>query len=367
MDIDRNQALDFLSRLGSHPVVSFYEKTVLSEIELILSEIGIDYYYDGFGNVVATFIGDDVQGCPPIAFVAHTDHPGFEAVSILDNGSIEAIVHGGVPQCSFTEGIQLQIINSDGTRVRAETRGKIDSSAERAVLIEPITSEPFDALCPIVFDLTDFDTDDDFIYMRALDDLAGCASILAMMAALTNNTNCGIVQGIFTRAEEVGLVGARLIAESDILAKDKLIVSLESSRVLPGAEQGKGPVIRTGDAAFTFSVEAEAILVKAKEEIQKKDPDFRVQRQLMSGGTCEASAFLLYGYQATGIAFPLGNYHNGTEDGQIGAEFIHKEDYFSGIQLMVESVLHARDRQKTQFRARLQAVSDNHRSRLQTG
>ena len=87
----------------------------------------------------------------------------------------------------------------------------------------------------------------------------------------------------------------------------------------------------------------------------------------MSGGTCEASAFLLYGYQATGIAFPLGNYHNGTEDGQIGAEFIHKEDYFSGIQLMVESVLHARDRQKTQFRARLQAVSDNHRSRLQTG
>ena len=89
MDIDRNQALDFLSRLGSHPVVSFYEKTVLSEIELILSEIGIDYYYDGFGNVVATFIGDDVQGCPPIAFVAHTDHPGFEAVSILDNGLLK--------------------------------------------------------------------------------------------------------------------------------------------------------------------------------------------------------------------------------------------------------------------------------------
>ena len=61
MDIDRNQALDFLSRLGSHPVVSFYEKTVLSEIELILSEIGIDYYYDGFGNVVATFIGTTLK------------------------------------------------------------------------------------------------------------------------------------------------------------------------------------------------------------------------------------------------------------------------------------------------------------------
>ena len=39
MDIDRNQALDFLFRLGSHPVVSFYEKNVLLEIELILNEI----------------------------------------------------------------------------------------------------------------------------------------------------------------------------------------------------------------------------------------------------------------------------------------------------------------------------------------
>lgn len=367
MNIDKNQALDFLFRLGSHPVVSFYEKTVLSEIELILDEIGIQYCYDGFGNIIATFIGQNDKECPPIAFVAHTDHPGFEAVSKLDNGSIEAIVHGGVPQCSFTQGVSLQIINPDGTRVRAETRGRIESAAQRTILVEPITDEPFDVLCPIVFDLTDFDTDDDFIYMRALDDLAGCASILAMLSHLRNNGHCGIVQGVFTRAEEVGLVGARLIAESDILSRDTLIVSLESSRVLPGAEQGKGPVIRTGDAAFTFSVEAEAILVKAKEEIQKKDPNFRVQRQLMSGGTCEASAFLLYGYMATGIAFPLGNYHNGTEDGQIGAEFIHKDDYFSGIQLMVESALNAKYRQQTQFRTRLQVVDDHHRARLQNG
>ena len=367
MDIDRNQALDFLARLGSHPVVSFYEKTVLSEIELILGELGVDYYYDGFGNIIATLVGQYDEGCPPIAFVAHTDHPGFEAVSVLENGSLEAIVHGGVPQCSLTERIPVQIIQSDGARVRAETRGRIESSTERTILIEPISDEPLNILCPVVFDLTDFDTDHDFIYMRALDDLAGCGSILAMLSTLKNNPQCGIVQGVFTRAEEVGLVGARLIAESGILSRDTLVVSLESSRVLPGAEQGRGPVIRTGDAAFTFSAEAETILVRAKEELQKQDPEFLVQRQLMSGGTCEASAFLLYGYLATGIAFPLGNYHNGTEDGQIGAEFIHKSDYFSGIQLMVESVVHAKYRNQTQFRTRLQVIDKRHRTRLQDG
>ena len=31
----------------------------------------------------------------------------------------------------------------------------------------------------------------------------------------------------------------------------------------------------------------------------------------MSGGVCEATAFAVFGYRTTGIAFPLGNYHNG--------------------------------------------------------
>ena len=59
------------------------------------------------------------------------------------------------------------------------------------------------------------------------------------------------VYGVFTRAEEVGLVGARLLAEANTLPKNTLVVSLESSRSLPGAEIGGGPVIRVGDAAFT--------------------------------------------------------------------------------------------------------------------
>jgi endoglucanase len=34
------------------------------------------------------------------------------------------------------------------------------------------------------------------------------------------------------------------------------------------------------------------------------------QRKLMDGGGCEATAFGVYGYQATGLCLALGNWHN---------------------------------------------------------
>ena len=55
--------------------------------------------------------------------------------------------------------------------------------------------------------------------------------------------------------------------------------------MLPGAAIGDGPVIRVGDASLTFDAEAEAVLLRAREEIVERRPDFKAQRQLMSGGT----------------------------------------------------------------------------------
>ena len=87
----------------------------------------------------------------------------------------------------------------------------------------------------------------------------------------------------------------------------------------------------------------------------------------MSGGTCEASAFALYGYRTTGIAFPLGNYHNGTPgtpEGRIEAEYIHRDDFLSGIKLMVEAVHSVPERKDTAFHRRLAQVPEELRQRL---
>ena len=55
----------------------------------------------------------------------------------------------------------------------------------------------------------------------------------------------------------------------------------------------------------------------------------------MPGGTCEATAFQLYGYRSAALCVALGNYHNCTPDGRIDAEFIDLGDLEGLVSLCV--------------------------------
>ena len=373
MNVNKDQALGYLSRLGSQPATSFYESGVVATIETILAELGVDYRLDGYGNIIAKLPGqvdslvdslaNSLDTIPPIAFVAHMDHPGFEAV-FIDGDYLVGQAAGGIPVGSFADGLPLQVILEDGQRLSAVIAGRYGIEADRQVLIKLDTPQPISLPRSVVFDLVDFQLDGEYIRMRALDDLAGCASILSALSILSHQPAPGDVYGVFTRAEEVGLVGARVMGEAGTLPENTLVVSLESSRTLPGAEIGGGPVIRVGDAGFTFNAEAESALIKAREMLQARPEGFKVQRQLMSGGVCEASAFALYGYRTTGIAFPLGNYHNGAPEDKIEAEYIHQGDFLGGIELIVEASLRVPERGDTAFRRRLGDLSEELRSRL---
>ena len=359
---DKQQALDILARLGGQPAVAFWENGVASVITAILKEMNLETQVDQFGNIITRIPGQQPI-MVPLALVAHMDHPGFEAVGVQDSNLIGNAL-GGVPAASFEPGVPLQVVLRDGLRLPATTAGRRGDDNERQILIRLDEHIDIELPSPVVFDLTDFEVDGEFIRMRAADDLAGCSSILAALSELSSRTPPGDVYGIFTRAEEVGLIGARLLAESTRLPKDTLIVSVESSRVLPGAEQGSGPVIRVGDAGTTFSADAEAALVRARESLQAESPGFRAQRQLMSGGVCEASAFARYGYRTTGIAFPLGNYHNASPEGRVEAEYIHIDDFLGGIQLMAEAAHRIGERENIAFAQRLNQVPDDLRQRL---
>ena len=57
---------------------------------------------------------------------------------------------------------------------------------------------------------------------------------------------------------------------------------------------------------------------------------------------CEATAFSLAGYAVTGVAFPLGNYHNATTTipdpaGGVAEEYIRVSDFLSGVELLAEA------------------------------
>ena len=229
-----SRALDFLARLGAQPAVAFHENGVATEVRGALTEIGVSWRTDGFGNIIARIAGSDGGGVPPIAFMAHMDHPGFEVVG-RDGDYLIGRASGGIPAGAFEAGVPLHIVLPAGRRISAETVGKHGEERERQVLIRLAGGDSGEVPVPsaAVFDLPDFSIDEDYLVMRAADDLAGCGCILAALDRLRGEPPTGDVYGVFTRAEEVGLVGARLLAEAGTLPLDTLVVSLESSRTLP--------------------------------------------------------------------------------------------------------------------------------------
>jgi endoglucanase len=103
----------------------------------------------------------------------------------------------------------------------------------------------------------------------------------------------------------MGFVGALHAVKTGSIPANARILSIETSRASKEAPIGEGPVIRVGDAATVFDQELTNLVSEAAAQ-----QGLRHQRKLMSGGSCEATAFGVYGYRATGLCLPLGNYHN---------------------------------------------------------
>ena len=362
MAVDREQALQILEDFGKRPAISFHEGLISEYVLASLSKLGMDTRKDPYGNIIARIPGM-TSGVPSIAFVAHMDHPGFEAIE-LRGDTLVAEARGGVPHSSLVGSVPVEVVSASGQRWKATLAGADGDPKERRVLVDLKEAADVPLPASVIFDLPDFKRDGDLLRMRAADDLAGCAAILAALHDLTDNPTLGDVYGVFTRAEEVGLIGARMMAQEHSLPLDCLVVSLESSRELPGAMQGLGPVIRVGDVTFTFSAEAEQVLHVARQSLIEEDPTYKVQRQLMSGGTCEASGFAAWGYATTGIAFPLGNYHNTTPEGGVDAEYIHVDDFWGGVQLVTKAARSVAIRRSSPSWKRLEAVPVDLQHRL---
>ena len=114
----KEQALETLARLGSSPATSFSEDGVAAVVKAVLGEMGVRFEEDAFGNILATLpslsgpsqSGKSPSGStpnPPIAFVAHMDHPGFEIVAsdaTFEGDSLIGKALGGVPPGGFEIG-----------------------------------------------------------------------------------------------------------------------------------------------------------------------------------------------------------------------------------------------------------------------
>jgi endoglucanase len=137
------------------------------------------------------------------------------------------------------------------------------------------------------------------------------------------------VRGLLTRAEEVGFVGALAVARRGHLPRAARIVAIEASKALPHAPQGAGPILRVGDRTSVFDDGLTRWIGRVASELEgPKGKRFRWQRRLMDGGTCESTAYQLYGYRCAAMCLPLGNYHNMSDRSgrRIEAESIRLSD-----------------------------------------
>jgi endoglucanase len=370
----RQQHLEWLKQVTVIPSAAGREDRVVAWIDAWnCARPDIAVRRDPHGNIELSLARTE-RTESPIYFTAHLDHPTFVVDEVTGPDALVLGFRGGVmsdyfPNArvrvhagdSFTLGTITGDHNPDGvewseTDDRPFKQYACTTDAPHGASAGDIAS--WDLPAPKI-------VDDEFggiFHTDACDDLAAVAVALAafdeLRRMLAEGEPVGDVRVLFTRAEEIGFVGAIGAARDGFMPRNSRIIALENSRSFPDSPIHGGPIVRVGDRVSVFSPELTAAVAKVAETIsggpatpkasQKNSelPKWRWQRKLMAGGACEASVFCAYGYTSTCVCLPLGNYHNmanlgevqaGTYSGtpRVGSEHIGIDDFHGMVDLLV--------------------------------
>lgn len=351
-----------LLQILSQPTAPFRETHVYRTITDILSQAQVPHFKDPIGNlVIGVGSAQDYKRAvgtksrdPFRFFIAHTDHPGFIGTRWRSPSQLEFEWHGGSPALHLQDA-QVWMADTHGTLAKGriveyELNPNRNRMISGCVEIEGALARGLsakDIKATSIFGGFAFREPvwkDDSIYRtKAADDLVGCFAIVQLAietygkksgksAAKSRGGKPGWI-GLLTRAEEVGFIGTLEHLELGWLRRPKrplLCVSLETSRTLPGADIGKGPVLRLGDR---FTVFDPGSIRKFTDLVEAHMPG-QFQKRVMDGGSCEGTAAMVYEIPTIGISVPLGNYHNESFQGGSdsrgergpGPEFVHEND-----------------------------------------
>lgn len=332
------------ARIMRHPAVPYHEHTVRAEIETICADYGLSCRRDRFGNLIVTLRTD--ARARPFVLAAHMDHPGFEIVKGRPGSPLAALFLGGVPDEYFRSGIRLRLMPEGRPAVLGRRIHKKKKLFAIQTAKAPNSTPEF-----AVWELEDVRVTNGLIHGRACDDLIGVVSILATLIQLKRSRARVHVIGLISRAEEVGFHGALTLAQGKAIPRNGLVISLETSRELPGVQMGKGVIVRVGDRASVFNSAATRFLNEVGNDLAKRSKRFSIQRALMSGGTCEATAYQEFGFTTAAVCVALGNYHNCGPNKRIRAEFVSVADALGMVELLASAA--ARMREFETFTGRL--------------
>lgn len=299
---DRETERRWLGQLTTTPTAPGHEHRVLDWVEnWVRRRSDLRVEKDAYGNLLITQKGRKRHA--PVLAVAHTDHPGF-VVTAVDRRSLAVEFRGGVRPEYFDQP-RLDFFASDDTVHRGKLTEFDHGNSTGVVTLDRLGPlEPGD-IGRWSFGQNRGGVGQNFALGHACDDLAGVAAALAALDRARGEPATRHLGVLLTRAEEVGFVGAIGAARSGRIPADARLLSIECSRSFPESPVGGGPIVRVGDATSVFDHElTNRIAAGAKAD------GIKHQRHLMAGGSCEATAFVAYGFVSTGLCLPIRNYHN---------------------------------------------------------
>ncbi|MFQ5591618.1 MAG: M20/M25/M40 family metallo-hydrolase [Phycisphaerae bacterium] len=322
----------------SIPTAPFAEHQAVDYIERFCAQrTHVKLARDAVGNVLVHVRRGRRTVSRPVCLAAHLDHPGFVADRMVSRRRVRAFWRGGVPKEYFV-----------GSRVRFHVKGTWIPGRVRSIktvlrrgqrrvdtaVIDVPNSVPRASIG--MWDFPDARIRGTRVYARACDDLAGAAAMLCCIDTLTRSKLDCDAFFLFTRAEEVGFVGAIAAARRKTIPGKCFIVAVEISSELPHARMGDGPILRVGDRSSAFTSAVTAHCQRIANTISKNDRSFKYQRRLMDGGTCESAAYCALGFEATGLCLALGNYHNVNSKRKcLGSEYVDLNDFDNLIKWFV--------------------------------
>lgn len=380
--------LAILKQVVNLPTAPFVEGQVIRYIQrFIARRPQLRLKTDPFGNLLVRYAPKRIarRRGRPILFAAHMDHPGFIAVGMTGARRVHAEFRGWV-RSPYFKNERVQFF-SDGVwvpgkivkviphrpgqsvprRAAASARSFGADAPPKAIVAD--VRRPVRPGSPGMWNIGDAAIRGHRIFARACDDVAGLAGILGALDAICRMEIATPCYAFFTRAEEVGFAGALAAVDRKSVPRNALVVAVECSKAIAGVSLGDGPVLRVGDKASVFTPAVTAYCQVVAEQLAAKDKSFQFQRKLMDGGTCESTAYCHYGYDATGICLPLGNYHNMDESRvRIGPEYVDVRDFANLVKWFVAlAASPARlrfDGRHPGLDRRLEALLIQHRGRL---
>lgn len=296
---DRSTTERWLSALTNLPTASGREDAVIAWVRAWAGRRrDLKVTTDSGGNLLVTQKGRRAR--PAVVAVAHMDHPAFVITSVEGRDATYEF-RGGVRPEYFARA-RVEFVTTQAPVKGSVTAHDPGTSTGLIRVTGPGVVRPGD-VARWWFPKRQARAGQ--FSAPACDDLAGCAAALAALDRARDRAGLRHFAVLLTRAEEVGFVGAIHAAKVGTVAEDTRLLSIEASRASLQAPVGAGPVIRVGDASTVFDQEMTNLISWAA--VARGLPH---QRRLMSGGSCEATAFGVYGYRAAGLCLALGNYHN---------------------------------------------------------